>query len=70
MAKVLVIPEGWTEGCPSWTEPGNYQVNGRLKLLYWDGNKWHKATKDIFGEFSWHEDLQSQPDVKFYKLIK
>lgn len=49
----------------------NYYLNGSEKMVYfWDGNQWHRATKDIFGNLEWHVRLNKQPNTKFHKLIK
>lgn len=69
--KKIIIPEGWEPGFPEKTQTGNYYLNGSEKMVYfWDGNQWHRATKDIFGELTWHVSLQKQPNTKFHKLIK
>lgn len=62
------IPEGWEKGHPPKDKPGNYLINGQKTLLFWDGQMWHRATKDFSGDYTWHEHIRKQPVVKYFQL--
>lgn len=71
MPKKFRIPDGWETGIPEKRETGNYFINGSEKSQYfWDGRSWSKATKDIFGNYDWHEPMLKEPKIKCFKLAK
>jgi len=38
-----------------------YQINGTVKVLFWDGNKWMKPVKDRLGKYGYLAPLDNQP---------
>jgi len=70
MSKIKQAPAGWETGLPDRSETGQYKINGQKTSYFWDGKKFHKLTKDLFGEYNWLEELTTQPTVKYHQLIK
>lgn len=49
-----------------------YQINGTKKVLYWDGEKWWKPSKDIRRSYGgWISPLEKQPtNIKTVKEVE
>lgn len=48
-----------------------YRINGKKKVLYWDGHKWMKPQKDHQGRLgTWLAPLDKQPtNIKSVELV-
>ncbi len=42
-------------------EPDYYQINGKKKVLYWNGTEWQQPVKDHYKRFTYITFLEKQP---------